>query len=100
MPIYRYSDKAVIGVAQLVNKRHRPFNESDEKLFRTFAVYCGLAIHYAQEYERRIHEAHQHQVALEVLSYHTRPSEAEMEEIRRVVIPRSGKCASLFSFCT
>lgn len=36
----------VIGVVQMVNKKHGTFTKDDEDAFETFAVYCGLGEYY------------------------------------------------------
>lgn len=50
MPIKTY-DGAVVGVAQLVNKKGGVFDAEDESLFLEFSVYCGIAIANARLYE-------------------------------------------------
>jgi GAF domain-containing protein len=50
MPIKTY-DGAVVGVAQLVNKKSGTFDSEDESLFLEFSVYCGIAIANARLYE-------------------------------------------------
>ena len=44
----------VIGVVQMVNKKGgcSYFTKEDEESFRTFAVYCGLALHHAKLYDK------------------------------------------------
>ena len=50
----------IIGVMQMVNKSGTEeeagsggsFTESDEKAFKTFSVYCGLALHHAKLYDK------------------------------------------------
>ncbi|XP_068082303.1 cAMP and cAMP-inhibited cGMP 3',5'-cyclic phosphodiesterase 10A-like [Anabrus simplex] len=49
----------VLGVVQLVNKKNGPcFTNADENIFKTFSVYCALALHYAnlQEQMRKVCE--------------------------------------------
>ncbi len=51
MPIYNAA-REVVGVAQLVNKRSGPFTKRDEKLFETFAIFCGLGLHASYMYDQ------------------------------------------------
>jgi len=73
----------VIGVVQMVNKQHGDgvFTKEDEEAFRTFAVYCGLALHHAKLYDKIRRSEQKYKVALEVLSYHNAASIEEVEEI-------------------
>jgi len=81
MPIFN-ADKVVLAVAQLVNKRGtEPFHDSDEKSFEIFAAYCGLALQNAQLYDQLKRDAARRQVALEMISYHTRAHPREVEEL-------------------
>ncbi|XP_048521448.1 cAMP and cAMP-inhibited cGMP 3',5'-cyclic phosphodiesterase 10A [Dendroctonus ponderosae] len=48
MPIVSL-EKIILGVVQVVNKMNGVvFTSSDENLFKTFSVYCALALHYAK----------------------------------------------------
>lgn len=69
MPIF--NENQVIGVVQMVNKRHgAAFTAEDEGSFEHFAVYCGLALHHARLYDRVQVSEQKYRVALDVLSYH------------------------------
>ena len=69
MPIF--SQDQVIGVVQMVNKRHGlSFTAQDEESFEHFAVYCGLALHHAKLYDRIQVSEQKYRVAIDVLSYH------------------------------
>jgi len=73
----------VIGVVQMVNKKGdgEVFTKEDEDSFKTFAVYCGLALHHAKLYDKIRRSEQKYKVALEVLSYHNAASVEEVEEI-------------------
>ncbi len=51
MPIYNAEQESV-GVAQLVTKRSGLFTKRDEKLFETFAIFCGLGLHASYMYDQ------------------------------------------------
>jgi len=74
---------AIIGVVQMVNKigEDKVFTSEDEESFKTFAVYCGLALHHAKLYDKIRRSEQKYKVALEVLSYHNAASLEEVEEI-------------------
>ena len=79
MPIFIRGD--VIGVVQMVNKRHGTFTNEDEESFKVFADYCGLAIHHAKLYDRISRKKQKYRVALEVLSYHNCCSDDEICQV-------------------
>ena len=77
------SDGPVIGVATLINKRHRKcFDAHDEATFATYAVFCGLALQAAQLHERQATEAYRKTIAIDCLSYHTRPASNDVARLR------------------
>lgn len=43
---------SVIGVVQIVNKKNGEFTAADEESFKTFSIYCGLALHHAKLYDK------------------------------------------------
>ena len=55
--------------------------QQDEESFKTFAVYCGLALHHAKLYDKIRRSEQKYKVALEVLSYHNAASLEEVELI-------------------
>ncbi|XP_064618412.1 cAMP and cAMP-inhibited cGMP 3',5'-cyclic phosphodiesterase 10A-like [Liolophura sinensis] len=80
MPII--SRGKVIGVIELVNKRDGDhFTGGDENAFKTFAVYCALALHYSKLYSLLKHQQDMYNVALELLSFHQQCSEEEYVEL-------------------
>lgn len=84
MPIFIRG--SVIGVVQMINKRHGTFRKEDEQSFATYATYCGLALHHAKLYDKIRRSEQKYNVALEVLSYYNTCSEEEFEEARSVGI--------------
>lgn len=83
MPIF--IEGHVIGVVQMVNKRHGAFTADDEDAFELFAVYCGLALHHAKLYDRIQLSEQKYRVALEVLSYHNSCTDDELRALRTSV---------------
>ena len=55
---------------------------------QVFAAYCGLALHNAQLHEQVRRDARRHQVALEMLSYHTRAHPQEVEQLSKQEPPQ------------
>ncbi|XP_065171962.1 probable 3',5'-cyclic phosphodiesterase pde-5 [Atheta coriaria] len=86
MPVYR-SKKSIIGVVQMVNKHHGVFTTHDEEAFKTFAVYCGLALHHAELYNQIKKSEQKYKVAVEVLSYHRSCTEEEFQQALEEEIP-------------
>lgn len=74
----------VIGVVQLVNKRDQSFSKKDEAGFQVFAVYCGLALHNAKLYDKLWKSEQRYKVASEIMAYHSKCSDAEVSQIRRL----------------
>lgn len=63
----------------MVNKRNGCFTEEDVKAFDMFAVYCGLALHHANLYNKISRSEQKYKVALEVLSYHNTCTDDEVD---------------------
>ncbi|KAJ8872744.1 hypothetical protein PR048_026360 [Dryococelus australis] len=61
--------------------------QEDEEAFEMFAVYCGLALHHAQLYDKIARSEQKYRVALDVLSYHNTCSEEEVGRILRAGVP-------------
>jgi len=85
MPIFIRG--SVIGVVQMLNKRHGSFTKEDEQAFATYAIYCGLALHHAKLYDKIRRSEQKYNVALEVLSYYNTCSEEEFDKARAVGVP-------------
>ena len=72
---------------QMVNKSgpglqdRSSFTEADEVAFRTFSVYCGLALHHAKLYDKIRRSEQKLKVSLEVLSYHSMATAAEVASV-------------------
>ncbi|KAG8199264.1 hypothetical protein JTE90_003687 [Oedothorax gibbosus] len=96
MPIF--IRKFVIGVVQMVNKSSGPFTKSDEEAFSTFAIYCGLALHHAKLYDKIRKSEQKHKLALEILSYHSTCTDAEIASIQAVQLPMDPKNLEDFRF--
>ena len=97
MPILN-SKKAVIGVAQMINKaKNEPFTESDISLFEAFTIFCGLGIHKTQMYESACKLMAKQKVALECLSYHATASNEATEVLVNQKIPLA-ESYDLYSF--
>ena len=79
MPIFIHGN--IIGVVQMVNKKQGVFTKTDEKAFHAFADYCGLALNHAKLYDKIRKSEQKHKITLDVLSYHSTCTEAEMEEL-------------------
>ncbi|XP_059177094.1 LOW QUALITY PROTEIN: cGMP-specific 3',5'-cyclic phosphodiesterase-like [Physella acuta] len=87
MPIHN-SDRAIIGVTQLINKVNGlPFDENDEHIIEAFSIFTGLGIHTCQMYEHVLQLMAKQRVALEVLSYHATASREEAQRIMVAHIP-------------
>lgn len=87
-PIFDNNEE-VIAVTQLVNKKDgTEFDDRDVKSLLVFAAYCGLALHNAQLHEQVRRDARRHQVALEMLSYHTRAHPQEVEQLSKQEPPQ------------
>eukprot|EP00045_Choanoeca_perplexa_P003585 m.32088 g.32088 ORF g.32088 m.32088 type:complete len:626 (+) comp12122_c0_seq1:69-1946(+) len=81
MPIFN-GEKQVLAVAQLINKKDNgDFTSTDQQSFEVFAAYCGLALQNAQLYDQLQRDAARRQVALEMISYHTRAHPKEVDDL-------------------
>ena len=87
LPIYN-AQSSVVGVVQLLNKvNNKPFTSSDKSAVESFALFCGMAIHNTQTYEEVSKLSAKQKVAIECLSFHSRPNEDEVEMLENDVIP-------------
>uniref|UniRef100_A0A915IJ91 GAF domain-containing protein n=1 Tax=Romanomermis culicivorax TaxID=13658 RepID=A0A915IJ91_ROMCU len=87
MPIFNRG--SVIGIVQMVNKRLGAFTKQDEEAFETFAVYCGLALHYAKLYDKIRRSEQKYKVAIEVLTYHSVCTKDEFNKLKVKPLPES-----------
>lgn len=65
----------------------KSFTSLDKSAVESFALFCGMAIHNTQTYEEVSKLSAKQKVALECLSYHSRPSEEEIEQLGNEIIP-------------
>ena len=66
---------------------NKPFTSQDKSSVEAVALFCGMAIHNTQVYEEVSKLSARQKVALECLSYHSRASEEDVEQLRNDIIP-------------
>nr|XP_046268913.1 cGMP-specific 3',5'-cyclic phosphodiesterase-like [Scatophagus argus] len=92
-PVRNERSEDVIAVCQLMNKRSRDsdeleaFNRYDECLLEDLAVYCGLALQYAQAVQITEERRASIEVTQEVLAYHITAAEQEIQALQEATIP-------------
>uniref|UniRef100_A0AAQ5YKN0 Phosphodiesterase n=1 Tax=Amphiprion ocellaris TaxID=80972 RepID=A0AAQ5YKN0_AMPOC len=92
-----------LAVCQLMNKQSRDsdemeaFNRYDERLLEDLAVYCGLALQYAQAVQITEERRASIEVTQEVLAYHITAAEEEIQALQEAMIP-SGESLNIFDF--
>ncbi|KAM4603377.1 cGMP-specific 3',5'-cyclic phosphodiesterase [Polymixia lowei] len=92
-PVRNERSEKVIAVCQLKDKRGRDademenFNRYDERLLEDLAVYCGLALQYAQTVQITERRRASIQVTQEVLAYHITATEEEIRTLQEATIP-------------
>ncbi|KAL1487955.1 hypothetical protein ABEB36_015336 [Hypothenemus hampei] len=90
MPIFSL-EKLLLGVVQVVNKINGVFFTSlDENVFKTFSVYCALALHYAKLYNKMRRTELLNKSNLPLLSIQLRPCDHEINNFIKnaeVIIP-------------
>ncbi|XP_041376655.1 cAMP and cAMP-inhibited cGMP 3',5'-cyclic phosphodiesterase 10A-like [Gigantopelta aegis] len=91
MPIV--SKYRVVGVVQMINSlANDHFTHADEDAFKTYAVYCALALHYSTLYNQLQQSETQYKVAMDVLQYHIVAPEEEAKILKKDIpvesIPR------------
>ncbi|XP_029134727.2 cGMP-specific 3',5'-cyclic phosphodiesterase [Labrus bergylta] len=92
-PVRNERSEDVIAVCQLMNKRCRDsdeleaFNRYDERLLEDLAVYCGLALQYAQAVQITEERRASIEVTQEVLAYHITAAEQEIQVLQEAEIP-------------
>ncbi|XP_030003474.1 cGMP-specific 3',5'-cyclic phosphodiesterase [Sphaeramia orbicularis] len=94
-PVRNERSENVIAVCQLMNKGARDsneieaFNRYDERLLEDLAVYCGLALQYAQAVQITEERRASIEVTQEVLAYHITAAEQEIQALQEADIPSS-----------
>ncbi|KAJ9591947.1 hypothetical protein L9F63_001549, partial [Diploptera punctata] len=80
MPIL--GKNGVLGVVQLVNKQNAPcFTTTDENIFKTFSVYCSLALNFSQLQDQMKKIAIRNDIKTEMLMYHMHPCTHDLEHV-------------------
>ncbi|CAJ1052177.1 cGMP-specific 3'%2C5'-cyclic phosphodiesterase [Xyrichtys novacula] len=94
-PVRNERSEDVIAVCQLMCKRCRDsdeleaFNRYDQRLLEDLAVYCGLALQYAQAVQITEERRASIEVTQEVLAYHITAAEQEVQALQDATIPSS-----------
>ncbi|KAE8300107.1 cGMP-specific 3',5'-cyclic phosphodiesterase [Larimichthys crocea] len=102
-PVRNEQSEDVIAVCQLMNKRSKDsdemeaFNRYDERLLEDLAVYCGLALQYAQAVQITEERRASIEVTQEVLAYHITAAEQEIQALQEATIP-SAESLSILDF--
>ncbi|KAL6110076.1 uncharacterized protein ACO6RY_19231 [Pungitius sinensis] len=92
-PVRNEMSENVIAVCQLTNKRNRDsdeveaFNRYDQRLLEDLALYCGLALQYAQAVQITEERRASIEVTQEVLAYHITAAEEEIQALQEAAIP-------------
>ncbi|XP_042341741.1 cGMP-specific 3',5'-cyclic phosphodiesterase [Plectropomus leopardus] len=92
-PVRNERSENVIAVCQLMNKRSRDsdemeaFNRYDERLLEDLAVYCGLALQYAQAVQITEERRASIEVTQEVLAYHITAAKEEIQALQEATVP-------------
>ncbi|KAG8014823.1 cGMP-specific 3' [Nibea albiflora] len=102
-PVRNEQSEDVIAVCQLMNKISKDsdemeaFNRYDERLLEDLAVYCGLALQYAQAVQITEERRASIEVTQEVLAYHITAAEQEIQALQEATIP-SAESLSILDF--
>uniref|UniRef100_A0A672I3I6 Phosphodiesterase n=1 Tax=Salarias fasciatus TaxID=181472 RepID=A0A672I3I6_SALFA len=104
-PVRNERSENVIAVCQLMNKQSREsdeleaFNRYDERLLEDLAMYCGLALQYAQAVQMTEERRASIEVTQEVLAYHITATEQEIQALQVIeaTIP-SAESLHIFDF--
>ncbi|XP_034544869.1 cGMP-specific 3',5'-cyclic phosphodiesterase [Notolabrus celidotus] len=102
-PVRNEMSEDVIAVCQLMSKRCRDsdeleaFNRYDQRLLEDLAVYCGLALQYAQAVQITEERRASIEVTQEVLAYHITAAEQEVQALQEASIP-SAKSLHILDF--
>ena len=78
------TDRHVSAVIQLVNKisDESVFTQDDVEAVNIFALFCGIALRNAAEHQESIVGQKRSQVALELICYHSRATDADVSDYR------------------
>lgn len=94
MPIR--DETSILGVISLINKEgsddsgqgaSNRFTENDERFVEAFAVFCGMAIKNAAEYERAVVSEARLSVAFDVMNYQASASEEDARALSTADVP-------------
>ncbi|XP_063714576.1 cGMP-specific 3',5'-cyclic phosphodiesterase-like isoform X3 [Symsagittifera roscoffensis] len=77
----RNSKGELIGCVQLVNKPEGGFTKTDEHFVEAFVIFCGLGISNTRTYEDSVELSNKQKVSMEMLSYYTKASDAEVKSV-------------------
>ena len=103
MPIRDSGDPGgVLGVISLINKSASDavFTENDERFVEAFAVFCGMAIRNASDFERTTLSEAKLQVALQTMNYQASSSEDEAKALAKAQVPSAQKLGvNSLQFC-
>ena len=84
MPIINKS--RVVGVLQMVNSLSNDrFSHGDEDAFKTYAVYCALALHCSKLYEQATELNAQNEIVREILSFHIASHEEDAKSLMKTI---------------
>ncbi|RZC35129.1 cAMP and cAMP-inhibited cGMP 3',5'-cyclic phosphodiesterase 10A [Asbolus verrucosus] len=72
--------EGILGVVQVVNKKNGGyFTQTDENLFKTFSVYCALALHYTKVNQEMNKTLHVSNISLKLLRLQLKPCVHDLE---------------------
>uniref|UniRef100_UPI00358DD9A3 dual 3',5'-cyclic-AMP and -GMP phosphodiesterase 11A n=1 Tax=Myxine glutinosa TaxID=7769 RepID=UPI00358DD9A3 len=87
VPIWNCNHQ-IIGVAQLLNRLDgKSFDDTDQRLFEAFVIFCGLGINNTIMYNEVKKSLAKQSVALDMLSYHATCTIAEVDKLKVASIP-------------
>eukprot|EP01105_Mastigella_eilhardi_P001676 TRINITY_DN119_c0_g2_i2.p1 TRINITY_DN119_c0_g2~~TRINITY_DN119_c0_g2_i2.p1 ORF type:complete len:1202 (-),score=363.18 TRINITY_DN119_c0_g2_i2:104-3595(-) len=66
VPIRNTSDE-IIGVTQIINKRHGEFTKEDEELLKAFSIFCGMCLHNSNLYQQALDSQRRSQALLDIV---------------------------------
>jgi len=86
MPIID-SEKKILGVVLLINKKSGPFSQNDEQFVEAFGIFCGIALRNVSQYEVAIEAQARAQIAMEIMSYHADSDPKEAQTLAKLSVP-------------